>query len=435
VRLTGKIEDVGIGEILQIVSFSQKSGIFWLKGRKRSGTIVFKDGLLVRATADVVKHGVGDVLVKSGIIDSAKLRRAVELQKTGGFFYSIGTILARDFKVNAELVEEAARKLIEKTVYTFFHWREGIFVFEQKEFEESAEVIKADTLQYTLPAGMNSQFLAIEGARLRDEASRGEGGGEALEDKEIEIPVLDEGSSPEPVAAGSGAVESVPADIESAPAEMEPIESFDENEQMHYLSPGFLRDLERDGYIKWDENAEPVVEESKGLKLLKEVLGELSRPLSMSEIVLLLLRFSSEMMNRAVIFAVKSGHIVGLGQYGIELPDDNPDVRIRKMKIPLEDPSILRDSIENKDKVVKGLDKLPWNDYIVEQLGGRVPLEAFAAPVMVHDKVALILYGDNVPAPDKIGDTSSLEIFLSQMSISLERLVLERKHPGTAPPA
>jgi hypothetical protein len=427
-RLTGKIEDVGIGEILQIVSFSQKSGIFWLKGRKRSGTIVFKDGLLVRATADVVKHGVGDVLVKSGIIDSAKLRRAVELQKTGGFFYSLGTILARDFKVDAALVEKAAKKLIEKTVYTFFHWREGIFVFEQKEFAESAEMIKADTLQYTLSAGMNSQFLAIEGARLRDETSRGEGEGEAPEDMEIEIPVLDEGISPEPALADSGAVE-------SAPAEMEAIESLDETEQMHYLSPRFLRDLERDGYIKWDENAEPVVEESKGLKLLKEVLGELSRPLSMSEIVLLLLRFSSEMMNRAVIFAVKSGHIVGLGQYGIELPDDNPDVRIRKMKIPLEDPSILRDSIENKDKVVKGLDKLPWNDYIVEQLGGRVPLEAFAAPVMVHDKVALILYGDNVPAPDKIGDTSSLEIFLSQMSISLERLVLERKHPGTAPPA
>jgi hypothetical protein len=115
-KLSGKIEDVGLGEILQIISFSQKSGIIWLKGQRGAGSIVFKSGQIVRATSRAEKQGVCDLLVKENVIPSEKIKEAREIQGGVGFTDSLGTILIRDFNVKPELVEDATKKLIGRTV-------------------------------------------------------------------------------------------------------------------------------------------------------------------------------------------------------------------------------------------------------------------------------------------------------------------------------
>jgi hypothetical protein len=38
-----------------------------------------------------------------------------------------------------------------------------------------------------------------------------------------------------------------------------------------------------------------------------------------------------------------------------------------------------------------------------------------------------LLYGDNLPENRKIGDTDSLEIFISQAGMAMERALLQRK--------
>ena len=60
------------------------------------------------------------------------------------------------------------------------------------------------------------------------------------------------------------------------------------------------------------------------------MLQELNNPSLGGGIILLVLRFASELMNRAVIFLVKEKEIVGLGQFGIELTDGMADVRVRR---------------------------------------------------------------------------------------------------------
>ena len=49
--LVGNLEDLGLGEILQIVSLSRKSGVLELKSLDREGRVVFRDGEVIRATA------------------------------------------------------------------------------------------------------------------------------------------------------------------------------------------------------------------------------------------------------------------------------------------------------------------------------------------------------------------------------------------------
>jgi len=388
-QLTGNLEDLGLGEIFQILNFSGKSGTLRLKSAKGEGLVVFRDGSVVKAASAAVRENVGDLLLKEGAITSEQLGSAKERQKKYGFAEPLGRILKRDCKVNPDLIENIAKKHIEKAVHMLFFWQDGYFTFELGDYQETPAVIQADPLQHTLLKGMNPQFLAMEGLRLVDESKK----------------------DPAPQSPPS--------------PEKKPEASEGEIDTRHYAQE-LLKEIGDDGGFPNAAGEAPMVTTSKGLKVLKEMLEELTRPLSLNEIVLLVLRFSSEMINRTVVFTVKNGHLVGFGQSGIELNEEMADNRVRKMSIPEGGPSILMDAINEKRIVVKELARTPWNDYIVEQLGGQRPAEAFAAPVMVRGKVAMILYGDNVPGPNKLDDLSTLDIFLGQTGIAIERTLQKR---------
>lgn len=548
-QLVGNIEDLGLGEILQIVSFSRKSGTLKLNSRKREGSIVFRNGQVIRATSSRIKEGVCDLLVKEGIATPEQIREAKEIQMSRGFTESLGSILIKDIQLNPDQVEDTATRLIEKIVHSLFLWLEGSFVFELADYAETPDTIKNDPLHYTLVSGINPQFLAMEGSRLLDEFKR-EGGVPEEETTKEEIvtgPAPVEEVTPaeisregtilivddDPLTRGVlrnhlvqsgfkamafGQPEAVLNKVEELTKKREiPIviadmfmprmdgegmlggveilsrlkkefpdvpviiitehqDSKTEKEVMELnaysclLKPkkfqfkedvttpevsSFMENLEKtlnqlakreektaepkffmQEYLKELEGGEPFlesgytepkVEESKGLRVLKEMLAELSKPLSVSEVVLLILRFSSEIVNRAVVFAVKKEGIAGLGQFGIEIKGESPDKRVRRMMIPLNEPSILKDALDQKASLVKRLDPIPWNDYIVRELGSYLPSESFVVPLIVQGKVLMLLYGDNAPGNDRIGDISTLEIFLAQASIALERTILEKK--------
>ena len=552
-QLVGNIEDLGLGEILQIVCFSRKSGTLRLNSRKREGSLVFKNGQVIRATSSVIKEGVYDIMIKEKLLTTEQLKNAIVIQKNDGFRESLGAVLIKNLNLSAQLIEDTAIRLIEKSVFSLFLWRDGSFIFELGDFIETPEMRMNDPLQYTLTNGLNPQFMAMEGARLQDEAGREE---IVPEDELLEEALYQQEAAPIAVTAPAlipavtqegtilvidddpltrgfirnqlvqmGFKASAFAQSEAALRKVEELVSKQERPivvadlfmptmdgegmlggleilgrlktdfqdipviiitehpngktekevmdlsaysylqkpkklqfkedgttpavamfienlsatlsrlarrdktlgEPHFFMQEFLKEMEGgEGFLE-SGPAEPKVEESKGLRILKEMLVELSRPLSVSEIILLILRFSSEIMNRAIVFAVKNDKIVGQGQFGIEIKGEVADKRVRKMAIPLNEPSVLREALDMKTAIVKRLDPIQWNEYIVRELGGYLPAESFVVPVIVQGKTALILYGDNAPAGDKIGDTSTLEIFLAQASMALERILLERR--------
>ena len=97
------------------------------------------------------------------------------------------------------------------------------------------------------------------------------------------------------------------------------------------------------------------------------------------------------------------------------------------MRIPLSEPSIFQETVQKRMVLKKKLRRTKWNDYLVEKLGGAVPVEVFVAPILAGGRIAAILYGDNVPEPREIGDTESLEIFLAQAGLAMEKALLERR--------
>ncbi|MBC8017407.1 MAG: response regulator [Verrucomicrobia bacterium] len=167
--LVGNLADLGLGEILQIVSLSRKTGILSLHSGDREGSVVFRQGLVVRAASSTFQQSLGKVLIQKGVIDLAVLRKALALQQEDGFRERLGVILIKNFGISHEIVEEVVREQIENVVFTLFTWIEGSFEFVASEHIETVDGTRLDPLQFMLDQGLNPQFLAMEGSRLLNE--------------------------------------------------------------------------------------------------------------------------------------------------------------------------------------------------------------------------------------------------------------------------
>ena len=60
-------------------------------------------------------------------------------------------------------------------------------------------------------------------------------------------------------------------------------------------------------------------------------------------------------------------------------------------------------------------------------MGGKIPADAVALPLVSGGRVRVILYGDNLPEPRPAAGTRALELFLAQAGLTLEKVLLEKK--------
>jgi hypothetical protein len=158
------------------------------------------------------------------------------------------------------------------------------------------------------------------------------------------------------------------------------------------------------------------------------MIEELYAPSSGSEITLLILRYASELMGRAVVFVVREKDIVGLGQFGLGI--SSPDEKIKSVSIPLDQPSVFQDAvykrITHKGPLVDGR----WHRHFLDQIGGGEPQDVFVAPLIGDGQVTGLLYGDNLPVHKPVGETEGLEIFIKVAGVAFQKVILERKLSG-----
>ena len=557
--LVGNLEDLGLGEILQIVSLSRKSGVLTLHSRERRGEIVLRQGQVVRASSSAYHQNIGDVLLHKGILDAAALNKALAVQESEGFRERLGTILISRFGIAAETVEEVVREQIEQVVYSLFSWTDGTFDFELRDNVDVSDSIKMDPLQFMLDQGINPQFLAMEGSRIIDEmrhrdtpADAGGTGGTALaqapeESVDFAFDLVQAPEVPAVAAAPAAALkeEKLLVVVDDEPEVLTAILPFLESggysvrasgkseetlitidtlcragkrptllvdlimpkmggdgvlgglellelvnrnfpdlpvlamadyhnsgaesrvRKMGYaftmkprardigslgvigsFSEMLLRDLKKveagEVPTEWNvqvnigdeirleigEEPQPAmapVQRSTGISLLRGMLEELNDPGLGGGIILLVLRFAAEFVNRAVVFIVKRDEIAGLGQFGIDDREGVADSKVRNLRIPRDESSLFSPVVESHLPAKFSPDNSPWNRYLLDQLGGGLPGEVFLGPIISEGKVVALLYGDNLPGNKPIGDTDALEIFLSQAGLAMEKALLLRR--------
>lgn len=552
--LVGNLEDLGLGDILQIVSLSKKSGVLTLDSGGQNGSIMFLEGQVVRATSSQFKEHLGDILQKYRLIERTDLEQALEIQSDLDHHQPLGSILSQHFGVSQEKIEAAIKAKIERIVYSFFAWTDGVFSFHLEE-PEAFGTARLDPLDFMLEQGLSPQWLAVEGRRMVTEGRllADWPGEDRVEDVFEEAPV----SFPVPGVAKQPATDTVAEqavsdagmlliidddsqtsramskafmlagyEVETYPRTAEFLEACDRCVKKN-LQPALLIDLimpRLDGHgilgglevmelvsqkypqlplllmtdhfsVEAEEKAhqqgalavlqkprkedvhDPVgievlkglvtsvlsllprqnlVEtdkdynlgddlldvsaeekalrqpssESPGLYLLKGMLQELASPLLGGGIILLTLRFASELMNRAVIFDVRDDYLVGLGQFGLDSVTEHADEMVRKMRLQVSADSVLNQVLTEKVAMKTKLGNGSTDCQLRDQLGGEEASEIFLGPLVSEGKVVAILYGDNLPEKKLIGDVEAFEVFISQAGLAMEKVLLERRLSG-----
>lgn len=159
--LVGSLEDLGLGDILQIVSLSRKSGLLVLRSDAGEGRIILRDGQVRAAFVKGEPEDLRGLLVDGGFVPAARFDAARESAREGGL--SLDEALARDGGIASERVDSLRREHVERAVLRMFTWRAGQFSFEVRDELEARDV------ELSLPTGINAQYLTMEASRLSDE--------------------------------------------------------------------------------------------------------------------------------------------------------------------------------------------------------------------------------------------------------------------------
>jgi CheY-like chemotaxis protein len=167
--LSGKLEELDLGEILQIVSLSRQTGILTLNSKGREGCVYFHNGFVIRATSTGFQQSLGEILVRKGIVDQATVSKALKYQQEHSFLDRLGVILIRQFGIQQNQIEAVVREQIESVVYTLFLWHDGTYCFDTKTDIEAIDNAFMDPMQFMLTEGVSTQHLTEQGSRLQDE--------------------------------------------------------------------------------------------------------------------------------------------------------------------------------------------------------------------------------------------------------------------------
>jgi CheY-like chemotaxis protein len=542
--LKGSLEELGLGEILQIVSLSRKTGVLFLSSRGKDGSVFFRQGQVVRAASSSYQQSLGEVLIQKGIIDLAVLRKSLAHQQENGFCERLGVILVKNFGVSQDIIEDVVREQIENIVFSLFAWTEGTFRFDVRDSIETVDGTKMDPLQFMLDQGLNPQFLAMEGTRILDENRHASGidlsGSDSIdfdfdltrdnERSSSQLPtnrpvvVVDDdgptlrtladgltkngfvvhamtrsedtlimvdslhrcGEHPVvlidlimPKMDGSGVLGGIEL-LELLHSNFKDLQLIimsdyhhaDAEIKIHNLGYNFLikprrseinspdivgefltqvaHDIRNGSDVKVsgsqtnrynlgdelriemgeDDDIPQTAESAQSngaLTLLRGMLEELNNPDLQGGVLLLVLRFASEFVNRAIVFTINDHIISGFGQFGITGGELSGDERVRSIHFPQESGSMFDEPLRTGQSLTFSPQPTPVDAHIFDQLGNGIPSEVFIGPLLSQSKVIGFLYGDNLPGKTSIGDVEPLTIFLAQAGISIEKSLLERQ--------
>jgi hypothetical protein len=385
----GCLEDLRLAELLQVLALFRKSGKLTLSRGDTTGVFLFNKGKIYHGANGYSAPSLGELLVERKLITHEALDAAVATQRMAPKRKKIGSILVEMGATTYDALQRALRQQLEEITQEFLSWDSGYFSFKFADVE------------------FESEELFDEEAKLTEVIN-------------IDPFILDLMHRVDSIGGG-GTVRPVEA---SRPSTAHPSEQAIRELLDHVLEPGAVIDEN----LPFDE----VREWPSELAELRSMMTEIQRrpSASTSEIALLTLRYATRIVNRAVLVGVSQRGITGLGQFGIgRSNDDTPNVtnRIRHIQIPTDEPSVFRDVIEQKATYHGRLDECPWNNYLVDQLGGVIPPEVVIVPIIVDGKVAVLLYGDNLPGGHPITSIHGLELLSIEAGLAIEKNILKEK--------
>ncbi|MBW2287191.1 MAG: DUF4388 domain-containing protein [Deltaproteobacteria bacterium] len=161
------------------------------------------------------------------------------------------------------------------------------------------------------------------------------------------------------------------------------------------------------------------------LQRLKRTSERLRDPSVRGEVLSLILEYAAGLFSRVAIFMIRDDEAIGMAQSGLASAGGPDDSEFRQVSIPANEPSWFRKVLQSGEATQAP----PQDDgdrQLAALLGSSIPKKAYVAPIESGRNVVALVYADNLPGDDPIGDTTSLEIALHEAGLALERALLER---------
>ncbi|MBI5495608.1 MAG: DUF4388 domain-containing protein [Deltaproteobacteria bacterium] len=160
VALKGILEKDGCADVIQLLGRQNKSGLLRLRAPPRAVDIWMHNGLLIRVEDKQrdVKHRLGEMLVRAGLITRAALLDALNMQQRTG--KKIGAVLLEGRFVPQPVLADFIRLQTRETLFNAFSLASGTYEFV---------VGATTTMAAELRPGMKWEIALMEGVRRTGE--------------------------------------------------------------------------------------------------------------------------------------------------------------------------------------------------------------------------------------------------------------------------
>ena len=147
------------------------------------------------------------------------------------------------------------------------------------------------------------------------------------------------------------------------------------------------------------------------------------------EAVLSLLRFASQVLSRAVVFAIEGEQARAVGEFGIS-PKGVAALRDRPSRCASR--RSLKVAVERRRSYTGPLEPTRVNLQLADALAGGTVHAAVSVPLVVQGEVRYVLYGDNARSTAPIGPLDALESAAARAARIVEKTLLAPALPSRA---
>jgi hypothetical protein len=152
--LEGKLGDFSLPDIFQLIALTRKSGALLVTSTDAQGRILFNDGEVCYAVADVKRVAIGARLVQAGLATEEQVLQVLETKRAEGFQGSLAQALLQSVEVDEAELDLFMRSQIEDAVFDLLRLTEASFAFDAS--------VEPDT---SVGMTVSTEHLIVEGGR------------------------------------------------------------------------------------------------------------------------------------------------------------------------------------------------------------------------------------------------------------------------------
>jgi CheY-like chemotaxis protein len=163
------------------------------------------------------------------------------------------------------------------------------------------------------------------------------------------------------------------------------------------------------------------------LDLLTSMSEHPMRPRDSGEVSRMVLHVASRCLDRGVLFLLKQNKARGLGGFGLsETKKENFEIA-QRLSIDLHEVEPFSEVVHRRSSCRFRGSLTALEESLYEAIGRGNTQECILMPMLNHNEVIAILYGDNAETGRPLGKLRGLELFFNQAGMALENLSLHRK--------